>query len=112
MNRFPTQKTSLIQSEPNCLSTKFLSSVQGNTSSASSAGIGERARHPDEVKSEDSRWLVDIDYYLAQQIHPVVSRLCAEIQGTSPERLAECLGLDPSKVKQLSFKPNLQFHIR
>lgn len=78
--------------------------MQGNASSASSAGIAERARHPDEVKSEGSRWLVDIDYYLAQQIHPVVSRLCAEIQGTSPERLAECLGLDPSKVKQLSLQ--------
>ncbi|KAJ0239082.1 DNA polymerase alpha catalytic subunit [Hirschfeldia incana] len=75
---------------------------QGNSSSASSAGIAERARHPDEVKSEDSKWLVDIDYYLAQQIHPVVSRLCAEIQGTSPERLAECLGLDPSKYRSRS----------
>ncbi|BAB10944.1 DNA polymerase alpha 1 [Arabidopsis thaliana] len=75
---------------------------QGNASSASSAGIAERARHPDEVKSEGSRWLVDIDYYLAQQIHPVVSRLCAEIQGTSPERLAECLGLDPSKYRSKS----------
>ncbi|ESQ31194.1 hypothetical protein EUTSA_v10003515mg [Eutrema salsugineum] len=75
---------------------------QGNDSSASSAGIAERARHPDEVKSDDSRWLVDIDYYLAQQIHPVVSRLCAEIQGTSPERLAECLGLDPSKYRSRS----------
>ncbi|CAH8335889.1 unnamed protein product [Eruca vesicaria subsp. sativa] len=75
---------------------------QGNTSSASSAGIAERARHPDEVKSKDSRWMVDIDYYLAQQIHPVVSRLCAEIQGTSPERLAECLGLDPSKYRSRS----------
>lgn len=32
------------------------------------------------------------------QIHPVVSRLCASIQGTSPERLADCLGLDSSKV--------------
>ncbi|EFH42976.1 hypothetical protein ARALYDRAFT_332862 [Arabidopsis lyrata subsp. lyrata] len=75
---------------------------QGNASSASSAGIAERARHPDEVKSDGSRWLVDIDYYLAQQIHPVVSRLCAEIQGTSPERLAECLGLDPSKYRSKS----------
>ncbi|XP_020888004.1 DNA polymerase alpha catalytic subunit isoform X2 [Arabidopsis lyrata subsp. lyrata] len=75
---------------------------QGNTSSASSAGIAERARHPAEVKSDDSRWLVDIDYYLAQQIHPVVSRLCAEIKGTSPERLAECLGLDPSKYRSRS----------
>ncbi|KAJ0231656.1 DNA-directed DNA polymerase [Hirschfeldia incana] len=74
---------------------------QGNASSSvSSAGIAKRARHPDEVKPDgDSRWLVDIDYYLAQQIHPVVSRLCAEIQGTSPQRLAECLGLEPSKYR-------------
>jgi DNA polymerase alpha subunit A len=33
------------------------------------------------------------------QIHPVVSRLCASIQGTSPARLAECLGLDSSKFQ-------------
>lgn len=33
------------------------------------------------------------------QIHPVVSRLCASIQGTSPQRLADCLGIDSSKVK-------------
>lgn len=32
------------------------------------------------------------------QIHPVISRLCASIQGTSPARLADCLGLDSSKV--------------
>jgi hypothetical protein len=40
------------------------------------------------------------EYFLfSVQIHPVVSRLCASIQGTSPERLADCLGLDTSKVK-------------
>lgn len=38
----------------------------------------------------------------SMQIHPVVSRLCASIQGTSPERLADCLGLDSSKVKTVS----------
>jgi DNA polymerase alpha subunit A len=43
--------------------------------------------------------MIDIDYYLSQQIHPVVSRLCASIQGTSPARLAECLGLDSSKFQ-------------
>lgn len=37
------------------------------------------------------------------QLHPVVSRLCASIQGTSPERLADCLGLDASKVELLSY---------
>lgn len=43
--------------------------------------------------------------FILWQIHPVVSRLCASIQGTSPERLADCLGLDSSKVK-LSFPDN------
>ncbi|XP_057449530.1 DNA polymerase alpha catalytic subunit-like [Lotus japonicus] len=71
-------------------------------SSGSATGIAQRARHPDELKQEQGTWLIDIDYYLSQQIHPVVSRLCAPIQGTSPERLAECLGLDTSKFQHKS----------
>ena len=31
------------------------------------------------------------------QVHPVVSRLCAPIEGTDAARLADCLGLDPAK---------------
>ncbi|KAL8477076.1 hypothetical protein ACS0TY_029401 [Phlomoides rotata] len=74
---------------------------QGN-GSTSSVGIAQRARHPDELKRDNESWIVDIDYYLAQQIHPVISRLCASIQGTSPSRLADCLGLDPSKFQNKS----------
>ncbi|CAA0840971.1 DNA polymerase alpha catalytic subunit [Striga hermonthica] len=70
--------------------------------STSSAGIAQRARHPDELKKNNENWIVDIDYYLAQQIHPVISRLCASIQGTSPARLADCLGLDSSKFQSKS----------
>lgn len=62
-------------------------------------GISQRARHPDELKNGNGKWMIDIDYYLAQQIHPVISRLCAPIQGTSPARLADCLGLDSSKFQ-------------
>lgn len=71
-------------------------------SSGSATGIALRARHPDELKQEQGTWLIDIDYYLSQQIHPVISRLCASIQGTSPERLADCLGLDTSKFQHKS----------
>ncbi|KAF8406300.1 hypothetical protein HHK36_008385 [Tetracentron sinense] len=67
--------------------------------SGSSTGIAQRARHPDELKRDNGNWIIDIDYYLSQQIHPVVSRLCASIQGTSPARLADCLGLDSSKFQ-------------
>ncbi|XP_019267003.1 PREDICTED: DNA polymerase alpha catalytic subunit [Nicotiana attenuata] len=74
---------------------------QGNGSSTS-VGIAQRARHPDELKRDNGNWIVDIDYYLAQQIHPVISRLCASIQGTSPARLADCLGLDSSRFQNKS----------
>ncbi|KAK6924049.1 Zinc finger, DNA-directed DNA polymerase, family B, alpha [Dillenia turbinata] len=71
-------------------------------SAGSSTGFAQRARHPDELKRDHGKWMIDIDYYLSQQIHPVVSRLCASIQGTSPSRLADCLGLDSSKFQKSS----------
>ncbi|XP_068206264.1 DNA polymerase alpha catalytic subunit-like [Palaemon carinicauda] len=55
----------------------------------------QRAYHVEEVKSNSSL-SVDKKYYLAHQIHPVVSRLCDPIEGTDAARIAECLGLDPS----------------
>ncbi|KAA8547110.1 hypothetical protein F0562_003539 [Nyssa sinensis] len=38
--------------------------------SGTSAGIAQRARHPDELKRDNRKWMIDIDYYLSQQIHP------------------------------------------
>ncbi len=38
-------------------------------------------------------------FAVAWQVHPVVSRLCAAIEGTDPARLADCLGLDPSRFR-------------
>ena len=38
-------------------------------------------------------------YYLSQQLHPVVSRLCDPLEGTDASRLALALGLDPSDYK-------------
>ncbi|KAH7429421.1 hypothetical protein KP509_09G047200 [Ceratopteris richardii] len=70
--------------------------------SNSNLGIADRARHPDELKQDPGNWMVDIDYYLSQQIHPVVSRLCAPIEGTDAKRLAECLGLNSSKFQAKS----------
>ena len=34
----------------------------------------------------------DTKYYLSQQVHPVVSRLCDPIDGTDAAIIAECLG--------------------
>ncbi|XP_022101936.1 DNA polymerase alpha catalytic subunit-like [Acanthaster planci] len=55
----------------------------------------QRAYHPEEVQKQD-HLKVDTKYYLAQQVHPVVSRLCDPIEGTDAARIAECLGLDPA----------------
>ncbi|KAL9666660.1 hypothetical protein QQ045_000996 [Rhodiola kirilowii] len=73
----------------------YIICCEQGTGTTGSSGMAQRARHPDDVKNSD---MIDIDYYLSQQIHPVVSRLCASIEGTSPERLADCLGLDSTKV--------------
>ena len=59
----------------------------------------QRAYHVDELKNADNL-KIDIKYYLAQQIHPVVSRLCDPIEGTDAARIAECLGLDPTSYRR------------
>ena len=58
----------------------------------------QRAYHVDEVKSNDNL-KIDTLYYLSQQLHPVVSRLCDPIEGMDSARVALCLGLDPSQYK-------------
>nr|XP_040022973.1 DNA polymerase alpha catalytic subunit [Gasterosteus aculeatus aculeatus] len=42
---------------------------------------------------------VDTQYYLAQQVHPVVSRICDPIEGIDSVLVATWLGLDPSHFR-------------
>ncbi|KAL5228947.1 hypothetical protein ABZP36_017212 [Zizania latifolia] len=86
----------------------YIICTQQDLDNTHSVGIAQRARHPEELKRYPNKWMIDIDYYLSQQIHPVVSRLCASIQGTSPARLAECLGLDSSKFQSRLTEPSNQ----
>ena len=53
----------------------------------------------DEILLPTSTLKVDINYYLHQQILPVVSRLLEPFDGTDQALLAQCLGLDASKYK-------------
>eukprot|EP00958_Prasinococcus_capsulatus_P024366 scaffold3791_cov390-Prasinococcus_capsulatus_cf.AAC.10 len=62
-------------------------------------GLAERARHLQEMLKNKDKFKVDKEYYLAQQVHPVVARLCAPIEGTDASRLADCLGLDPARFR-------------
>lgn len=67
----------------------------------------QRAYHVDELKN-NSNLTVDKNYYLANQLHPVLSRLLDPIEGTDSARIAECLGLDPSgyRVSKYSGQSN------
>ncbi|XP_043959846.1 DNA polymerase alpha catalytic subunit isoform X2 [Gambusia affinis] len=42
---------------------------------------------------------VDTQYYLAQQVHPVVSRICDPIDGIDAVLIASWLGLDPGQFR-------------
>ncbi|GMS97926.1 hypothetical protein PENTCL1PPCAC_20101, partial [Pristionchus entomophagus] len=67
--------------------------VDGTTASAT-----QRAYHKQEMQTrEDLK--IDFQYYLAQQVHPVVSRLCAPIDELDGARIAELLGLDASQYR-------------
>lgn len=57
------------------------------------------------VKSPDKLTL-DTKYYLTQQIHPIVTRLCEPIEGIDQYHIAESLGLDPSGFRQKSSSSN------
>ncbi|KAG5880463.1 hypothetical protein JTB14_000568 [Gonioctena quinquepunctata] len=59
----------------------------------------QRAYHIEELnKSETLK--IDLKYYLGQQIHPVVTRICEPIEGTDSFQIAECLGLDGNSFKR------------
>ncbi|KAI8333396.1 hypothetical protein BC941DRAFT_358178 [Chlamydoabsidia padenii] len=65
-----------------------------------SKGFAERAYHPNDVRNGDMQ--LDIEWYLNQQVHPPIARLCSPIDGTDAAHLAECLGLDGSKFTHIS----------
>ena len=62
------------------------------------------AYHPDDVRKTGSTLKVDQEVYLSAQVLPPIERLCEHIEGTEKARLAECLGLDPTKYKNVSLE--------
>ncbi|KRZ14468.1 DNA polymerase alpha catalytic subunit [Trichinella zimbabwensis] len=63
----------------------------------------QRAYHFNEIQQGNMQ--IDFDYYLAQQIHPVVTRLCEPIESLDAACLADWLGLKSasSYAKQSNF---------
>lgn len=59
----------------------------------------QRAYHIEELKNSLTL-KVDVNYYLSQQIHPVISRICEPIEELDVFQIAECLGIDTSNFKR------------
>lgn len=88
-----------------CRAALFLSPLQQccaacalPTALPTTPGLTRRSRNPSTTLS-GGKLAVDVNYYLAQQLHPVVARLCTPISGCDAGQLAECLGLDPSRFR-------------
>ncbi|XP_055642416.1 DNA polymerase alpha catalytic subunit [Toxorhynchites rutilus septentrionalis] len=77
-----------------------------------SAAAMKRAYHIDELKdpANKDKLKPDVEYYLSQQIFPVVFRICEPLEGTDACRLSVCLGLDPKKFQNLGMKAGDREH--
>jgi len=83
----------------------------GPSGAAEARPLAERAFHPEELRGSESL-AVDAEYYLGQQVHPVVSRLCGPMEGTDPGHLAECLGLNPGRYRSAAIGPATDAELR
>lgn len=70
----------------------------GTTNSATQRAYskGELQKALQSLANGTSSLRLDTKYYLAQQVHPVVTRLCEPIEGIDGYHIAQCLGLDPT----------------
>ncbi|XP_031439703.1 DNA polymerase alpha catalytic subunit [Clupea harengus] len=64
----------------------------------SNLGASQRAYALEQLQKQPTLSL-DTQYYLAQQVHPVVGRICDPIEGIDGVLIASWLGLDPSQFR-------------
>ena len=62
----------------------------------------QRAYHPADLKKAALALEIDFEYYLKNQVHPVVTRLCDPIAGTDGAQIAACLGLEASEFHAIA----------
>lgn len=58
----------------------------------------QRAYTIEELKNSNGKLQIDYEYYLCQQIHPVMVRICDKLPTTSAYTLAEMLGIEKSNL--------------
>ncbi|XP_069746281.1 DNA polymerase alpha catalytic subunit isoform X2 [Narcine bancroftii] len=64
----------------------------------SNLSASQRAYAPEQLQKQENL-AVDMQYYLSQQVHPVVARICEPIDGIDSALIATLLGLDPSQFR-------------
>eukprot|EP00439_Symbiodinium_sp_Y106_P072024 s563_g13.t1 len=62
--------------------------------------LAERARDPHEMQLDPTLRL-DMTWYKKHQVHPIIARILGVVEGTSPGRIAECLGMDAAIFAQV-----------
>lgn len=65
----------------------------------SNLSASQRAYAPEQLQKQDNL-TIDTQYYLAQQIHPVVARICEPIDGIDGVLIATWLGKCPELISQ------------
>ncbi|CAF0727616.1 unnamed protein product [Brachionus calyciflorus] len=66
----------------------------------------QRSYSKSELLKNSENLKLDTKYYLTQQIHPVVTRLCEPIEGIDAFHIAQSLGLDPAGFRHKSSSSN------
>ncbi|XP_068604329.1 DNA polymerase alpha catalytic subunit [Brachionichthys hirsutus] len=64
----------------------------------STLAASQRAYALEQLQKQEGL-VLDTQYYLSQQVHPVVSRICDPIEGIDGVLIASWLGLDPSQFR-------------
>uniref|UniRef100_A0AAF5DCN8 DNA polymerase n=1 Tax=Strongyloides stercoralis TaxID=6248 RepID=A0AAF5DCN8_STRER len=79
---------------------KYIICVDGTTNSAP-----QRAYHKKEFENFP-KLKVDVEYYLKQQLSPVIRRLCEPIKEIDPIQIDESLGLDTTALRNKMLEKN------
>jgi DNA polymerase alpha subunit A len=73
-----------------------------NSKESKKTFIGDVSYSPDEyLKSQktENKLVIDIDWYITQQLLPPITRLIEHIEGIEVDFVAQCLGVDGKKYK-------------
>lgn len=80
---------------------KYVVCVPAESKTSSSSGnVSARSYHPEEVVASKGKLVIDVKYYLENQVLPPIMRLCEPIESIEASRVAVSLGLDGRRYER------------